>query len=183
MFCSKPIQWYHSHADPIWPDCTFKETYRYLQYMTNLNTHKKNRAHKFLGIFVIRSGYGLGKNPGSRFSESHPDPKRFKVETTRYLLVLNDECSFCQPWKSATSCDSWVYTRQNHEKFRDFVYVKISVADPDPLDPHVFGPPGSGSTSQMYGSGSFYHHANIESKTLIPTILWLFLTLYLWKMM
>jgi hypothetical protein len=24
---------------------------------------------------------------------------------------------------------------------------------PDP-DPHVFGPPGSGSTSQMYGSGS-----------------------------
>jgi hypothetical protein len=35
-----------------------------------------------------------------------------------------------------------------------------SVADPDP---HVFGPPGSGSTSQRYGSvsGSFYHHAKI----------------------
>jgi hypothetical protein len=43
--------------------------------------------------------------------------------------------------------------------------------DPDPPDPHVFGPPGSGSTSQMYGSGSFYHHAKIVRKTLIPSIL------------
>ncbi len=29
-----------------------------------------------------------------------------------------------------------------------------SVGDPD-HDPHVFGPPGSGSVSQRYGSGSF----------------------------
>jgi hypothetical protein len=30
-------------------------------------------------------------------------------------------------------------------------------------DPHVFGPPGSGSGSigQRYGSGFFYHHAKI----------------------
>jgi hypothetical protein len=39
----------------------------------------------------------------------------------------------------------------------------VSVADPnpDPPDPHVFEPPGSGSISQRYGfgSGSFYHHA------------------------
>jgi hypothetical protein len=40
------------------------------------------------------------------------------------------------------------------------IYVSISVADlvpypdPDPSDPYVFGPPGSGSISQMYGSGS-----------------------------
>jgi hypothetical protein len=48
-----------------------------------------------------------------------------------------------------------------------------SVADPnpDPPDPHVFGPPGSGSgsISQSYGSGSFYHKAKIVRKTLIPT--------------
>ncbi len=54
-------------------------------------------------------------------------------------------------------------------------------------DPHVFGPPGSGSTSLRYGSGSgsgfFYHHAKIVRKTLISSILWLFLTFYLWKMM
>ncbi len=29
-----------------------------------------------------------------------------------------------------------------------------SVADPDP---HVFGPPGSGSISLSYGSGAFHH--------------------------
>ena len=28
--------------------------------------------------------------------------------------------------------------------------VQISVADPDPPDPHVFGPPGSGSGSPPY---------------------------------
>jgi hypothetical protein len=40
--------------------------------------------------------------------------------------------------------------------------VLTSVADPDPnpdpSDPYVFGPPGS-------GSGSFYHHAKIVRKT------------------
>jgi hypothetical protein len=47
-----------------------------------------------------------------------------------------------------------------------------SVADPDPSDPYVFGPPGSGSISQMYGSesGSFYHQAKIVIKPLIPTV-------------
>ncbi len=24
MSFSRPVQWYHSHADPIWPDGTFK---------------------------------------------------------------------------------------------------------------------------------------------------------------
>jgi hypothetical protein len=24
MSFTRPIQWYHSHADPIWPDGTFK---------------------------------------------------------------------------------------------------------------------------------------------------------------
>ncbi len=51
--------------------------------------------------------------------------------------------------------------------------LKTSVADPnpdtDPPDPHVFGP--SGSISQRYGSGSFYHHAKIVRKTLMSTIL------------
>jgi hypothetical protein len=42
--------------------------------------------------------------------------------------------------------------------------------DPDPPDPRVFGPPGSGSTSQRYGcgsgSGSFYQHAKNSKKNL-----------------
>jgi hypothetical protein len=38
----------------------------------------------------------------------------------------------------------------------DPVFKFSSVADPDPSDQYVFGPPGSGSgsSSQMYGSGS-----------------------------
>ncbi len=42
-----------------------------------------------------------------------------------------------------------------------------TVADPDPSDPYVFGPPGSGSSSQRYGSGSrsFYHHTKIVKKS------------------
>ncbi len=69
----------------------------------------------------------------------------------------------------------------------------VADPDPDPPDSHVFGPPGSrsGSISQKCGSGSgsgsssgsFYHHAKIVRKTLIPPILWLFLTFYLWKIM
>jgi|688.fasta_scaffold915981_1 hypothetical protein len=43
-------------------------------------------------------------------------------------------------------------------------------ADPDPWDPYVFGPlvSGTGSVSQMYGSGSrsFYLQAEKERKTL-----------------
>ncbi len=46
--------------------------------------------------------------------------------------------------------------------------LSVADLDPDPPDPHVFGPPISGSGS---GSESFYHHAKIVRKTLIPTIL------------
>jgi hypothetical protein len=49
------------------------------------------------------------------------------------------------------------------------------IADPDPSDPYVFEPPGSGygSSNQRYGSGSgsFYHQAKIVRKTMIPTVL------------
>jgi hypothetical protein len=37
-------------------------------------------------------------------------------------------------------------------------------------DQYVFGPPGSGSVGQRYGSGSFYHQAKITRKTLIPIV-------------
>jgi hypothetical protein len=39
-------------------------------------------------------------------------------------------------------------------------------------DPQVFGPPGSGSGSQRYGS--FHHQAKILRKSLISVVLWLF---------
>ncbi len=61
------------------------------------------------------------------------------------------------------------------------VFVQISVPDPDPPNPQVFGPPRSGSISQRYGSGSFYHQAKIVRKTLIPTALWLLLNFLSFK--
>ncbi len=71
------------------------------------------------------------------------------------------------------ACDK---IRQNRP---ERVNLLTSVADPDPnpdpSDPSVFGPPGSGSgsISQRYGSrsGSFYNQAKIVRKTLIPTVL------------
>ncbi len=52
------------------------------------------------------------------------------------------------------------------------VYVCGSVPNPDPPDPHVFEPSGSGSISQRYGSGSgsFYHQAKKIRKTLMSTV-------------
>jgi hypothetical protein len=49
--------------------------------------------------------------------------------------------------------------------------LSLTFSGPDPdmnpvsHDPHVFGPPGSESTSQRYGSGSFYYQAKIVRKT------------------
>ncbi len=49
------------------------------------------------------------------------------------------------------------------QQFDSLIYQKIRnerlgtcVADPDPSDPYVFGPPGFGSVSQRHGCGSFY---------------------------
>jgi len=67
-----------------------------------------------------------------------------------------------------------------------FTAVQSSVADPnpdpsdpntypntDPSDPYVFGPPGSesGSISQRFGYGSFYHLQKIISRRLLVLIL------------
>jgi hypothetical protein len=48
-------------------------------------------------------------------------------------------------------CCSMSQCRARLQEDALFVVVKASVADPDP---QVFWPPGSGSISQMYGSGS-----------------------------
>ncbi len=61
------------------------------------------------------------------------------------------------------------------EKATNQCYGSDPNLDPDPSDPYVFGPAGSGSgsISQRYGSGSgsFYHQANIVRKTVIPSAL------------
>ncbi len=49
---------------------------------------------------------------------------------------------------------------------------RACISVPDPPEPRVFWPPGSGSTSQRYGSGSFYHHAkkNLESYYIVTIL-------------
>ncbi len=61
--------------------------------------------------------------------------------------------------------------RQHHLEKKSVHWLETSDTDPDP---YVFGPPGSGSVSTRYGSGSFYQQAKLVRKTLIPTVLWIF---------
>jgi hypothetical protein len=77
----------------------------------------------------------------------------------------------CEPFHATFS---YMYSKYTSTHVQ-YLNIYSSVADPDANpDPHIFGPPGS-------GSGSFYHQAKIVRKTFIPTALWLFFTFYLWK--
>ncbi len=76
------------------------------------------------------------------------------------------------PLVSLSGQSIWCHYRFNW-LFDQKIATSVAYPDPnpdlDPPDPHVFGP---------LGSGSFYHQAKIVRKTLIATILWLFLTFY-----
>ncbi len=107
-----------------------------------------------------------------------------------FVWIYNLVIKFCTrrrswAWSMMSSRDhplslTWIWLSPTSLLPIQLWWVPISVADPDPnLDPdppepHVFGPPGSGSISQRYGFGSFCHHAKKERKILILTILWLF---------
>ncbi len=39
MSFSRPIQWYHSHADPIWPDGTFKPERKEMKTCSTVSLH------------------------------------------------------------------------------------------------------------------------------------------------
>ncbi len=74
MSFSRPIQWYHSHADPIWPDGTFISKIHQIQ-LTNWNTHIFSIAGK---IQPIRNF-----NPGINFL--HPLSKQVCLCANAYL--------------------------------------------------------------------------------------------------
>ena len=85
---------------------------------------------------------------------------------------------FLGDWR-AVGMVSGLAARDYEERLRELGHttleavLRIPNPDPDPPDPCVFGPPGSGSgsISQWYGSGSFYHQVKFVRKTLIPTVL------------
>jgi hypothetical protein len=45
---------------------------------------------------------------------------------------------------------------------------KVLVGDLDPQDPHVLGPPGSGSISQRYGPRIRIPHQNVTDPPTLP---------------
>ncbi len=48
-------------------------------------------------------------------------------------------------------------------------FTSVTDPDPDPENPYVFGPPGSGSVGQSYGSESFYQQAKKDPRIRIRT--------------
>jgi hypothetical protein len=51
MSFSRPIQWYHSHADPIWPDGTFFKTEIHCTVQMRIPSHCWHLLH-----FPLASG-------------------------------------------------------------------------------------------------------------------------------
>jgi hypothetical protein len=56
MSFSRPIHWYHSHADPIWPDGTFK--FIYIEGLKNLPLEIYILPAEFHGIIQLKMGRG-----------------------------------------------------------------------------------------------------------------------------
>jgi hypothetical protein len=96
---------------------------------------------------------------GLRLSEESSHRLNKPITTWSMLLDLGNCGLFC----TLTLCCKPLY------------FSILTLPDPDPPNPHVFGPPGSGSISQRYGSGSrsasIYHQAKFVRKTLISTVL------------
>ncbi len=74
------------------------------------------------------------------------------------------------PWPLDETCSKYTVTFGSNIPVR---IISVTNTDPDPYDPYVFGPPGSGPVITRYGSESlsrsFYQQAKIGRKTLIPT--------------
>ncbi len=114
------------------------------------------------------------------------DPGSFgpeiRVRSARHLMLvhLSGLCTIQLPQESpaaalvfnkkvrATNSGSW-----RPKKWRIQADPKPNHCTSSVVDPYVFGPSRSGSICQRYGSGSSYHQAKIERKTLIPTPSWL----------
>ncbi len=97
---------------------------------------------------------------------------RTRICTTTWSRACSRRCTATTRSSAAScSCSSGECPRPHSRELHSGHRVFMSVLDPDP---HVFGPPGSGSISQRHvsGSGSSHHQAKIGRK---PYLLWLLL--------
>jgi hypothetical protein len=67
---SRPIQWYHTHADPIWPDSTFK--------LFKAKQKRKPWFYKYLGHAEIFPRYFQFSGGGSSPLPPPPPPLPYK---------------------------------------------------------------------------------------------------------
>ncbi len=100
--------------------------------------------------------------------------------------VSTEMCTWTPKRRMNCPTHEWVnFTVFSYSGRLRFTYPNPNL---NPADPHVFGPPGSGSgsISQRYGSGSgsgsFYHWAKIVRNPWFLLFCDFFLTFYLWKM-
>ncbi len=110
------------------------------------------------------------------------DKKKSSLSVLIWMLITVPFRWGRQDWQQEKAENSATGKANHHVlqgKVQRDLLASIPNPDSDPPDPRVFWPPGSGSTSQRYGSGSgigsgsFYHHAKIIRKILNPTILYL----------
>ncbi len=123
----------------------------------------------------FRTIYGARNRDGIRLS--------YRTGRLLYIGWRNRFQSSLKVWKIPAFSQERIRQGFKTRKNINFCVEKTSVADPDP---YVFGPPGFGSASTRYGSGSesgyFNHLAKLVIKTLLSPILWLLYDFfYLWK--
>jgi hypothetical protein len=110
------------------------------------------------------------------FSQKGPEDFLYSIDTVLYITrsILAAACLYVSTdRRRKAKRQRKHYNLPQTRKNFPLPTLIIGVPDPDPPDPHVFGPPGSDSISQRYASGSgfFYQQAKIVRKTLIPTVL------------
>jgi hypothetical protein len=87
--------------------------------------------------------------------DQDPDPQHWLIEYNYGIVFKQQKHSLLNSFRplTVTVTPRW---RKGPKAGTD-PDPNTSVPDPDLPDPHVFGPPRSGSIIQRYGFGSFYH--------------------------
>jgi hypothetical protein len=96
MSFSRPIQWYHSRADPIWPDSTFKT---HLFYVLHSIFSYTVHAIDVLLVHSVADPGCLSRipdptffHPGSELSPSRiPDPHTVRIKEFKYFNPLKNK--------------------------------------------------------------------------------------------
>ena len=127
-------------------------------------------------VWATSSMCWWGRTDSSRLFRALRSPAPPPTATAAVGLHLCSSCNSCNNMPPHRYTVTAAGPKDIHREWKGVVGrwgPGYSVSDPDPSDPHVFGP--LGSIIQIYGSGfgsgSSYHQAKKVRKTLIPTVL------------